>query len=289
MIKPVLLCLQNNLPIGSMIKKNLFTSVLSLCEKYHIESRKYHTGDIVIDHESNHNLYVFASWWYTVWSESAFWWMHQVGEVDSPSVIGEGIFYGAFKKPIRVVTEQPWTVYILTEKTIALIAKENIRFYEILMRSCLAVTNERIQEANTERTLGYALVDALETHSIGNIHTLLTVLKDTFSLSDVMWIERHEILSDIFAVKYRESHGNIPVNERIDLLNRKSKVPYTLPEFIPGKFAHVYPLLSWSEYFGYIIFLSPKERLPGYVTRIIIDMIPNCIRIIESGWKKSRN
>lgn len=55
-----------------MIKKNLFTSILSLCEKYHIESRTYHTGDIVIDNESNHNLYVFSSGWYTVWSESVF-------------------------------------------------------------------------------------------------------------------------------------------------------------------------------------------------------------------------
>ena len=272
-----------------MIKKNLFTSILSLCEKYHIESRTYHTGDIVIDNESNHNLYVFSSGWYTVWSESVFWGMHQVGEVDTPSVMGEGIFYGAFRKPVRVVTEQPWTIYVLTEKTIALIAKDNPRFYEILMRSCLAVTNERIQEANTERTLGYALVDALETHSIGNIHTLLTILKDTFSLSDVAWIERHQILQDVFAVKYRESHGSSPVNEKIDLPNRRSRVPYKIPDFAPWKFGHIYPLLSGNEYFGYIVLLSPKDRLPGYVTRIIVDMIPNCIRIIESGWKKSKH
>ena len=101
------------------------------------------------------------------------------------------------------------------------------------MRSCLAVTNERIQEANTERTLGYALVDALETHSIGNIHTLLTILKDTFSLADVVWIERHQILQDVFAIKYRESHGSSPVNERIDLPNRRSRVPYKILDFAP--------------------------------------------------------
>ena len=85
------------------------------------------------------------------------------------------------------------------------------------MRTCLAVANERIHEANIERTLGYALVDALETQSFGNVHKLLTVLKDTFSLSDVIWIERHEVLSDVFSIKYRESHGNTPVNERIIL------------------------------------------------------------------------
>jgi hypothetical protein len=169
-----------------------------------------------------------------------------------------------------------------------MIAKENDRFYEMLMRSCLAVTNERIQEANTERTLGYALVDALETHTIGNIYTLLSILKKTFSLTDVVWIERHEVLHDIFAVKYRESHGNTLVNEKIDVPNRTSLEPYVIPDFLAPGFSHVYPLLSGKEYFGYLIFLSREDRLPGYVSRIIIDMIPNCIRIIESGWKKNR-
>lgn len=73
------------------------------------------------------------------------------------------------------------------------------------MRFCLSVASERIQEANTERTLGYVLIDALETQSFGNIHTLLTILKNTFSVTDVVWIERHEVLTDIFAIKYRES------------------------------------------------------------------------------------
>jgi hypothetical protein len=152
--------------------------------------------------------------------------------VNTPSIIGEGIFYGAFKKPVRIITEESGLVYKLTDKSIAMIAKENPRFYEILMRSCLAVTNERIQEANTERTLGYALVDALETHTIGNIHTLLSILKKTYSLIDVLWIERHEILHDIFAVKYRESHGNALVNEKIEIPNRASLESYILPDFL---------------------------------------------------------
>jgi hypothetical protein len=184
--------------------------------------------------------------------------MHQVGEVNTPSIIGEGIFYGAFRKPVRIITEDSGLVYTLTEKSISHIARENPRFYEMLMRSCLAVTNERIQEANTERTLGYALVDALETHTIGNIYTLLSTLKTTFALSDVIWIERHEILHDIFAVKYRESRGNILVNEKIEVPNGSSLEPYVISDFLAPGFAHIHPLFSGSEYFGYLIFLSPE-------------------------------
>jgi hypothetical protein len=79
--------------------------------------------------------------------------MHQVGDVDTPSVMGEGIFYGSFRKPVKVIAQQSGMAYILSDTTIAQIARDTPRFYEMLMRSCLAVTNERIQEANTERTL----------------------------------------------------------------------------------------------------------------------------------------
>ena len=50
-----------------------------------------------------------------------------------------------------------------------------------------------------------ALMDALETESFGNIPTLLKTLKTIFSLDDVIWIERHEVLHDIFSVRFRES------------------------------------------------------------------------------------
>lgn len=103
---------------------------------------------------------------------------------------------------------------------------------EVLMRSCLAVTNERIIEANTERSISYSLMDALEHHSFGSIPTLLTILKDTFSLKDIIWIERHEILHDIFSLKYRESQGSNPIHERITLPQGNSEAPYVLPEFL---------------------------------------------------------
>lgn len=96
-------------------------------------------------------------------------------------------------------------MYVLSEKMIGAISKENNQFHEILMRACLVVTNERINEANTERTIAYTLVDALENHTYGTIPTLLTTLKNTFSFQDVIWIERHEVLADIFSIRYQES------------------------------------------------------------------------------------
>lgn len=270
-----------------MIKKNLFTSILVLCAEYKITAKEYKKWDVVIDHESNHNLYIFASGWYSVWSGNAFWGIHEVGEIEAPSVLWEGIFYGSFHKEVKVVCEEPGLIYTLTEKDIAHINRENPTFMEVLMRSCLAVTNERIIEANTERSISYSLMDALEHHSFGSIPTLLTILKDTFSLQDAIWIERHEVLHDIFSLRYRESHGNLPVNERITLPQGSSESPYTLPEFLGEWQAHIFPLTSGHECFGYLIYISPKKRLPGYIARITVDMIPNCIRIIESGWKKN--
>ena len=88
-----------------MLRKNLFTSILSLCVKHEIPSRSFVEGDIVIDHESNHDLYIFESGWYTVWSVSAFGGLHEIGEIDAPSVLGEGVFFGSFQKPVKVITK----------------------------------------------------------------------------------------------------------------------------------------------------------------------------------------
>ncbi len=174
----------------------------------------------------------------------------------------------------------------MSEKSIANIARTYPTFHELLMRACLSTTNERVKEANMERSIGYALVDALEAHTFGNIPTLLSTLKTTFSLADVLWIERHEVLHDLFALKYRESHGNIPVNERLH-----SPIPENsyicVKDFgdIPG-YSHIFPLVSREICYGYLIYILPNDRIPGYVRRITGDMIPNCIRLIESGWKK---
>ncbi len=106
---------------------------------------------------------------------------------------------------MKVITKKPGKVYILTEKEIARLARTHTNFHEILLRACLAVTNERVKEANMERTVGYALIDGLETGHFRTIPTLLSTLKDTFSLEDVVWIERHEVLHDIFSVRFRAS------------------------------------------------------------------------------------
>lgn len=269
-----------------MLKNNLFTSLLSLCEKHEVETRSFKEWEIVLDYESNHSLYIFISWWYSVWAMSSFWWLHEVWEINAPSTLGEGIFFGSFKKPVKVIAESPWEVYILNEKFIAKLARLYPSFHELLMRACLSTTNERIKEANTERSIGYALVDALETNTFGNIPTLLTTLKNTFSLTDVLWIERHEVLSDLFALKYRESLWNIPVNERIkNPISEKSYI--CIKNFIDIEwYSHIFPLSSREICYGYLVYILPIDHIPGYVRRITDDMIPNCIRLIESGWKK---
>lgn len=56
-----------------MIEKSLlYTSLVELCEKYTVTKKTYQKGDIVLDHESNHLLYLFVEGWYTAWSESPF-------------------------------------------------------------------------------------------------------------------------------------------------------------------------------------------------------------------------
>lgn len=90
-------------------------------------------------------------------------------------------------------------------------------FREMLMRVCLATTNDRIREANIERTLDYALSDTIESDPTRSIPKLLDTLRHIFALSDVIWIERHKILDDVYAIRYRASLGAIPVNERIDM------------------------------------------------------------------------
>ena len=157
-----------------MLKKSLFTSLLNICKDNSVEKRVYIKWESVIDHISDHNIYIFSTGWYSVSSLSLLGWIHEVWEIEPPSMVGEGVFFWAFKKPIKIVCESDtWgEVYVLSEKTIGRISKENDKFHEILMRACLAVTNERINEANTERTIAYTLVDALEiTHLVRSQHS----------------------------------------------------------------------------------------------------------------------
>lgn len=76
-----------------MLKKSLYTSLLAQCTKNNIPKKEYHSGDIVVDNETNHFLYLFGDGWYTAFSESPFGTIHEVGEIDAPSTLGEGIFF----------------------------------------------------------------------------------------------------------------------------------------------------------------------------------------------------
>lgn len=90
-------------------------------------------------------------------------------------------------------------------------------FREMLMRACLATTNERIHEANMERTINYTLSDVIESDTSHSIPKMLETLKKIFSVPEIIWIERHEVLKDIYAVRYRSNLGITPVNEKIDM------------------------------------------------------------------------
>lgn len=271
-----------------MLKKSLFTSLLNICKEYSVERRVYNKGESVIDHISDHNIYIFSTGWFTVSSFSLLWGIHEVGEVIPPSMIGEWVFFGAFKKPVKVVCgSDTGEVYILSEKTIGRITKENEKFHEILMRACLSVTNERVSEADTERTIAYTLVDALENNTFGTIPALLTTLKNTFSLIDVLWIERHEVLTDIYSIRYQESYGQTPVNARISF-NKHQKEPFVDENLVDTGISHVFPFVSRWECYGYLVYVTENERLPWYITRITLDTIPNCIRIIETSWKRNK-
>ncbi len=76
-------------------------------------------------------------------------------------------------------------------------------FREMLMRACLSTTNDRIHEANIERTIDYTLADTIESDPARSIPKMLDTLKKIFALPEVLWIERHEILEDVYSLKYR--------------------------------------------------------------------------------------
>jgi flavorubredoxin len=78
-------------------------------------------------------------------------------------------------------------------------------FREMLMRACLASTNIRIREANMERTIDYTLVDTIESDVSHSIPKMLENLKKTFSVPEILWVERHEILKNVFSLRYRSN------------------------------------------------------------------------------------
>lgn len=96
-------------------------------------------------------------------------------------------------------------------------------FREMLMRACLASTNDRIREANMERTIDYTLSDTIESDTSRSIPKMLETLKKIFGVPDIFWIERHQILKDVYAIKYRSNQGVVPVNERVEMSKYKEK------------------------------------------------------------------
>lgn len=269
-----------------MLKKSLYTSLLTQCAKNNIPKKEYHSGDIVVDHETNHFLYLFGDGWYTAFSESPFGTIHEVGEIDAPSTLGEGVFFWSYQKPIKVIAKSEWYAYLLDEKNIEKMTNSYPDFRENLMRACLATANERIREANIERTLDYTLIDTIESDTTRSIPKMLKILQDTFSLPEVLWIERHEILENVYSLRYRSTLGIVPVNERIDMEHYEQESYFHETDFLGTKHAHIFRLTSRENNYGFLVYASESPRIAGYIKRITADIIPNCIRIIEENWKK---
>ena len=183
------------------------------------------------------------------------------------------------------MAESHGIAFILDEKNISHMTSLYPHFREMLMRACLATTNDRIREANIERTINYTLTDVIESDPTRSIPRMLEILKKTFSVPEIFWIERHEILHDIFSLKYRSNHGVIPVNEKIDMRKYMDLKYIHETGFLGEGHAHIFPLSSRGECYGFLIYISEQSRLPGYVKRITTDIVPNCIRIIEESWK----
>lgn len=154
------------------------------------------------------------------------------------------------------------------------------------MRACLATSNERIREANIERTIDYTLTDALEADETKSIPKMLEILRKIFSLPELIWIERHEILEDVYSIRYRTQSGSLPVHEKIDMKKYEGVAYIYESSFLDIKHAHIFPLTSRGENYGFLIYASKNPRLAGYIHRITLDIIPHCIRIIEENWKK---
>jgi hypothetical protein len=227
-----------------MLEKSLYKSILSLCNANNIAMKQFSPGEVVIDNESNHTLYLFASGWYTAWSTSPFGSIHEVGEIDAPSILGEGVFFGSFRKPIKIIAESRGSAFLLDEKNISHMTSLYPHFREMLMRACLATTNERIREANMERTIDYTLADTIESDISRSIPKMLETLKKIFSVPEILWIERHEILKDIYSVKYRSNLGITPVNEKINMHKYLEKKYIHETGFLGEGHAHIFGLIS---------------------------------------------
>lgn len=155
------------------------------------------------------------------------------------------------------------------------------------MRACLATTNDRVREANIERTINYTLSDVIESDTYKSIPKMLETLKKTFSVPEIFWIERHEILHDVYSLRYRSNLGVIPVNEKVNMKKFIGEKYIHETVFLGEAHAHIFGLSSRGECYGFMVYITENSRLPGYVKRITTDLVPNCIRIIEESWKNT--
>ncbi len=213
--------------------------------------------------------------------------MHEVGDIEAPNVIGESIFFEQYNKPVKVTAKTAGELYKLHPQKIEELDRTHPQFREKLMQACLISTNTRLREANLERTLDYALSDYFEKHITEGVAPCLKLLKKTFHLKDVIWIERHKILKDVYAIKHIASNGEVPINERIDIekelvgdLRSMENFPYGIP------YTSLFPIASLGTTYGYIGLVHNGKNMSSYIERIMYRLQPIFVRMIETFWEQ---
>ncbi len=260
--------------------------ILTYCQK-HLPPVQYFPGDIVIDYETNPYLYIFESGNYSVKAHLLQGDNYEIGNIAAPDIIGEGILIGHDHKAVRIESIDGGIAYRLTREDVEAASKKNASFYKDLTTICLFSSNKRIGEANIERMLLYTMDEYIENHDQKNIIPLLQSMKELFSMEAVYWIERHEILENVFAIRY-SSENNLPINELINMKPFQGKEGTCVREF-DGRAGctFIFPIQDDEEVYGYLaLYHSAKESIPGYIGRIFHHMDSLFIGVIEHEWKK---
>ncbi len=266
----------------------LFDTISEICTSEACEVYTFEPGDIVVDHENNPYLFFITEGYYIVEFLSPFDTMHEVGDIEAPNIIGESIFFEQYHKPVKVTAKTPGKLYKLHAQKIQEINEKHPGFREKLMQASLISTNTRLREANLERTLDYALSDYFEKHINEGVVPCLKLLKKTFHLKDVIWIERHKILKDVYAIKYIASNGDEPINERIDIEKELTENLHSMETFPYGiPYTSLFPIESLGTTYGYIGLVHSAKNMSTYIERIMYRLQPIFIRMIETFWERN--
>lgn len=262
------------------------THILDYCKK-NLTPVNYLPGEVIVDHAYSPYLYIFESGNFSVKTRLLQWANYEIGNIHAPDIMGEWILFGHEMKAVRVESIDSGVVYQITKEDIDKISLIDANFYRDLTTVCLLSSNSRINEANIERMLLYTMGEYLEDHEQKNVIPLLQSMKHLFDMNSIYWIERHEILEDVFAIRY-SSENIYPINELIDMKPYKDKEWICIRGFEwENNCTFIFSIRDTEKIYGYIaISHAESEKIPWYIARIFHHMNSLFIGVIEKEWKK---